>query len=312
MNLLLTGAAGVNDRLLTALRQQDWAVDFLQNETDEILTPSIYDAVVCNGLFLHTSIEKFERLKVIQLTSAGLDRIPLDYIKYNDIKLYNARGVYSAPMGEWVVANILSEYKSLSLFTANQKKRKWEKIRSLRELSGKKVAIIGAGNVGSNIARMLKAFNARVYGFDIKAFSNSDFDEIRTIEEFDAKEFDIIILTAPHTTSTHHILNSENMSNLKEGAMIVALSRGGLIDERGLGDVLQSRPDLTAILDVFECEPLSIDSKLWDLGNLRVFPHNSFVGEYNSVRLHELILRNLHEFKENYGATSMGEAGGYA
>lgn len=87
MNLLITGAAGVNDRLLTALRQQGWAVDFLQNETDEIAIPSIYDAVVCNGLFLHNSIEKFERLKIIQLTSAGLDRIPLDYIKYKEFVL---------------------------------------------------------------------------------------------------------------------------------------------------------------------------------------------------------------------------------
>lgn len=296
MNLLLTGAAGITDNLLLRLKQQGWNVDVLQSETDKLDVPSKYDAIICNSLFLHTRIEEFVNLKIIQLTSAGLDRVPIDYIFNNGIKLFNARGVYSIPMSEWVVATILQEYKKLPFFSSNQTNRRWNKNRSLRELSNKKIAIIGAGNVGEEIAKRLNTFNTRIVGFDIKAVLNPEFDTIRNIENFRASEYDIIILTAPHTSLTHHILNANNLYTLKEGAIIIALSRGGLIDEVALKEVLSDRPDLTAILDVFDEEPLKEDSDLWNIENLRIYPHNSFVGEYNQSRLHSLILNNLGEF----------------
>lgn len=296
MNLLLTGAAGITDNLLLRLKQQGWNVDVLQSETAKLDEPSKYDAIICNSLFLHTRIEEFVNLKIIQLTSAGLDRVPIDYIFNNGIKLFNARGVYSIPMSEWVVATILQEYKKLPFFSSNQTNRRWNKNRSLRELSNKKIAIIGAGNVGEEIAKRLNTFNTRIVGFDIKAVLNPEFDTIRNIENFRASEYDIIILTAPHTSLTHHILNTNNLYTLKKGAIIIALSRGGLIDEVALKEVLTDRTDLTAILDVFDDEPLKEDSDLWNIENLRIYPHNSFVGEYNQSRLHSLILNNLGEF----------------
>jgi phosphoglycerate dehydrogenase-like enzyme len=296
MNLLLTGAVGITDNLLLRLKQQGWIVDLLKSETDKLDNPAKYDAVICNSLFLHTSIEEFVNLKMIHLTSAGLDRVPLDYILNSGIQLFNARGVYSIPMAEWVVATILYEYKRLPFFSSNQMNRKWEKNRSLRELSGKKIAIIGVGNVGEEIAKRLKPFNTIIEGFDIKPKFNSEFDIISNIENFSASEYDIIILTAPHTSLTHHILNSNNLYTLKEGSIILALSRGGLIDEIALIKALSNRPDLTAILDVFDEEPLKEESDLWNVGNLRIFPHNSFVGEYNQYRLHSLILNNIGDF----------------
>lgn len=299
MNLLLTGAAGINEIFLRSLKQQNWNVDILQYETDILENPSKYDAVICNGLFLHTPIEEFVNLKVIHLTSAGLDRVPLDYISNSGIQLFNARGVYSIPMAEWVVATILQEYKRLPFFSSNQTNRRWNKNRSLRELSNKKTAIIGAGNVGEEIAKRLKPFNTIIEGFDIKTIFNQEFDIISNFENFRASEYDIIILTAPHTSLTHHILNINNLYTLKDGAMIIALSRGGLIDEAALIVALSNRPDLTAILDVFEEEPLKEESNLWNIRNLRIFPHNSFVGEYNQSRLHSLIINNLGEFLLN-------------
>ena len=263
MNLLLTGAAGITDHLLLQLKQQGWNVDLLQSETEKLDNPSEYEAVICNSLFLHTRIE------------------------------------YSIPMSEWVVATILQEYKKLPFFSFNQTNRRWEKNRSLRELSNKKIAIIGAGNVGAEIAKRLTPFNTRIEGFDIKAVLNPDFDIIRNIENFRASDYDIIILTAPHTPLTHHILNKNNLCTLKEGATIIALSRGGFIDEVGLIETLSNRPDLTAILDVFDQEPLKEGSNLWNVENLRIYPHNSFVGEYNQSRLHSLILNNLGEFITN-------------
>ena len=99
---------------------------------------------MCNGLFLYNSIERFTSLRLIQLTSAGLDRVPLDDIRARGIALHNAAGVYSVPMAEFAVCGILQLYKQSRFFAANQAQHKWEKHRGLLEISGKRVCILAA------------------------------------------------------------------------------------------------------------------------------------------------------------------------
>src|SRR5690554_6754746 len=81
--------------------------------------------VVCNSLFLHNDINKFKKLKFIQATSAGLDRLPLDYINKNNIVLKNASGVYNIPIAEWVITKILDIYKKTNVFYEQQKNKIW-------------------------------------------------------------------------------------------------------------------------------------------------------------------------------------------
>lgn len=299
MRLLITGAAGINEYLLTELRHQGWDIDILQCETEPVIYPAKYDAVICNGLFLYSKLEEFTRLKLIQLTSAGLDRVPVDAIKERGIKLFNARGVYSIPMAEWVVANILSEYKNLFGFRQNQRARIWHKNRCLQELTQKNIAVIGAGSVGSEVAKRLKPFGVNIDGYDLNIFSSDVFERIRLISDFDISSYDIVVLTAPYTSNTRKMINRELLSRMRPNAMLINVSRGGLIDEKALVDVFSSRQDLTAVLDVFDVEPLQMESPLWQMENIRISPHNSFVGEYNTTRLHKLIISNLKDFITN-------------
>lgn len=83
---------------------------------------------------------------------------------------------------------------------------------------------------------------------------------------------------------------------LKEGAAVINIARGGLIDEPSLCDFLRERPDVFAALDVFETEPLDPASPLWKLGNVAISPHNSFVSNGNNKRMFDVILRNLRNF----------------
>jgi len=292
-NLLITGSAQPNKEFLSKLEIDGWSVTVHQQEKEQVLNPEIYEAVICNGLFLYNDIRDFRNLKTIQLTSAGLDRVPTDYINLRGIKLFNARGVYSKPMAEWVVGVILNHYKKFYDFYGQQAKHEWAKIRNLQELSGKNIAIIGAGNIGSEVAKRLQAFDAYIVGYDVKSFGNPYFTTVKNIGEFLPQEFDIVILTAPHTEQTHHLIDKEVLNHFKSGSLLINMSRGGLIDEEALLEVLTERTDITAILDVFEREPLSVDSKLWDMLNIHIFPHNSFVGENNVKRLHDAILKNL-------------------
>lgn len=111
MNVLVTGAFQLNSGEREQLEAAGHKVFVHGDERAPVNYPERYEAVVCNGLFLYNSIERFTSLRVIQLTSAGLDRVPLDDIRARGIALHNAAGVYSVPMAEFAVCGILQLYK---------------------------------------------------------------------------------------------------------------------------------------------------------------------------------------------------------
>lgn len=302
MNLLLTGCFDYSEKQIEQLSSLGYCIHFLQYEKEELpLPPSQIDAIVCNGLFLHHSIAQFSRLKFIQLTSAGFDRVPIDIINNRGIQLYNARGVYSTPMAEWALFRVLEHYKDGQGFNTHQANKQWIKNRSLREIAGTKVAVIGAGNVGQEVGKRFQAMGAQTTGFDIHTSGTIGFTNMELTETFPEKvqNFDVIILTAPLLPSTKYLINERVLTRLKENAMIVNIARGGLIDQSALINVLSTRKDVFAALDVFEEEPLSSDSPLWDMRNVAISPHNSFVGTGNNRRMFEVIYNNLKAFIEN-------------
>lgn len=299
MNLLLTGCFNYTEEQFKQLQQLGYSVYFMQQEKGKLpLSASEVDAVVCNGLFLSHSITEFTRLKYIQLTSAGLDRVPMDYVKEHGIEICNARGVYSVPMAEWVLFRLLEHYKHALHFNAAQKANEWLKDRGLEEISGKRCCIVGAGNVGCEVAKRLSAMGCSVIGYDLYPKVRQEFDEVRHIDNFvsDLHSYDIVILTAPHTPETHHLLNAKTLAHLRTNAVIVNIARGGLVDENALIEILRQRQDLFAVLDVFEQEPLSQNSPLWSLPNVALSPHNSFVSNGNNKRMFRVIESNLRRW----------------
>lgn len=299
MNLLLTGCFNYSNDQITALQSLGFTIHFMQYENDMLpVTPSEVDAVVCNGLFLSHDIEHFSGLKYIQLTSAGFDRVPMDRIKDRDITLNNARGVYSTPMAEWALFRVLEHYKQGEFFRKEQDGQRWSKHRGLREISGIKLAVIGAGNVGQEVAKRFQAIGAETTGFDVHANETVGFDYMALTSTLKERigEFDVVVITAPLLPSTQGLISREVLNSLKADAMLVNIARGGLIDESALCDCLKSRKDVYAALDVFEVEPLPSDSPLWQLENIAISPHNSFVSDGNNERMFKVIYENLKEF----------------
>jgi phosphoglycerate dehydrogenase-like enzyme len=298
LNLLITGCFNYSQSQTTTLEKY-FNVCFMQHEHEDLpIAASDVHAVVCNGLFLHHDIDEFSNLKFIQLTSAGLDRVPLSKIRERSIRIENARGVYSIPMAEWALTKVLDIYKNTDSFIANQKNVEWLKIRTNREINKKNVAVIGAGNVGNEVAKRFDAMGANIVGYDIHTNSYGSFKEIRLISDLSKQihEFDILIICVPATTETYHLFDEEMLSNMKQDALLVNIARGSLIDETALTNILTKRTDLRIASDVFETEPLSSDSELWKLPNMIISPHNSFVSENNNQRMFDVILRNLKSF----------------
>lgn len=295
MKLLLTGAFNYSEEQLNQLHNLGYEILYIQDEREPIhFDVSSIDVVVCNSLFLYQDITRFDSLKLIQLISAGLDRIPLDYIKKKGIKVFNAKDVYSIPMAEWALLKVLEIYKRSKEFYKNQEQHKWEKQRNLLELTDKTASIIGFGSVGLELAKRLKAFGVNVIGLGRRKIESEYLDETLLIKDLDEalKKSDIIVLTLPLTRETRHLIDKEKINIMKDKAVLVNLARGGVIDEVDLINALKEGKFLGVALDVFEDEPLG-ESLLWDFENVVITPHNSFVSDKVNDRLFELIIENL-------------------
>ncbi len=299
MKLLLTGAFNYTEEQLNILRGCGFEVTYVQNEREELaIDCSQFDAVVCNSLFEYNNVERFTSLKAVQLTSAGFNRAPVGYLASKGIALFNAKGVYSAPIAEWVILRILEIYKHASDFASQQKNKIWKKHRDLLELIGKRVLIVGTGSVGTECAKRLKAFDAQVIGVDIYD-SNSpfvdEFHHMETISEV-LPTSDVVILTLPLTEKTKGLFSHELLSAMKNDSILINVARGAIIDEPALTEKLAEGKFMGVALDVFEEEPLSEASPLWNVNRVKISPHNSFVSDGNSGRMFSLIYKNLTEF----------------
>lgn len=303
MNLLLTGCFNYTDEQKTILSNLGYSIYFMQHEIDELpLDAKDIDATVCNGLFLNHPIDNFLNLKFIQLTSAGLDRIPINKVEERGIELHNAKGVYSIPMAEWALFRVLEHYKQGWFFKEEQNANRWTKHRGLKEIYGSSVGIIGAGNVGQEVAKRFKAMGAKVIGFDIHTNDIEGFDEVHHTNSLlqHINIFDVIIITAPLLPSTIGLISHDILSNMKENATIVNIARGGIIDQDALIKVLSDRTDIYAALDVFLEEPLSPLSPIWKMNNIAISPHNSFVSNGNNTRMFNVIYNNLKNYIKTY------------
>lgn len=299
MRLLLTGAFSYSEAQLNALRALGAAVVFQKDERGAPETDfAAVDAVVCNGLFLYHDITEFKNLKFVQLTSAGLDRVPLDYIQEKGIKLYNARGVYSVPMAEWALCGVLSLYKHVNAFSDKQKNHLWEKDREVRELQGDTALIVGCGSVGTECAVRFKAFGMRVIAADIVKPQSDAYDAYFPMQEIDKalEKADVIVLTLPLTEDTRGFFHEERFSHCKNGAILVNIARGAVVKEKDLTYALVSGNLGGAVLDVFADEPLPQESPLWEMENVVITPHNSFVSPKNNERLFSVMLQNIKTF----------------
>lgn len=299
MKLLLTGAFPWNEKQLDMIKSLGYETDFVQDERIRIdMDLSVYRGVVCNGLFLNNPIEKFESLDFIQLTSAGLDRVSVEYIREKGIKLYNARGVYSKPMAEFALCGVLDLLKQSRYFYNNQQQHIWNKHRKLGELAGKTVLIVGAGSIGTECAKRFEAFETKVIGVDPFENNLDYFDELvkpESLEEILPKA-DIVVLTLPLTDDNKGFFDRTKLDIMKPSAILVNISRGALVNENDLVKSLAEMKIYGAVLDVFESEPLSPDNPLWNMDNVILTPHNSFVGENNNTRMFNVIYNNLKDY----------------
>ena len=217
-------------------------------------------------------------LRMVQMSMAGLDTLEPDLLdRFPQVKLYSGSGCYGVSIAEWSLGKVLEIYRQHRLFESYQAENKWSWEGSFdsMELWGKTAAVFGTGDIGTQCAKRLKAFRCKVLGVNTSGQAGEYFDACYTKSQLPEllPQCDVLILTMPLTPQTEFILDREALSHVKQGAVLVVNSRGSLVDERAMCEMLDSGHLRGAALDCFEVEPVPPDSPLWDQKNLLIQPH---------------------------------------
>lgn len=256
------------------------------------------EVLVCYNPFKTLDISKFPNLKWIQLTSVGIDQVPINILKEKNIILTNNKSGYSIPIGEWIVLKLLEMYKNSKAFYQKQSEKIWKIDTSLLELYGKTIGFIGTGSIASEAAKRLKGFDVKILGLNTRGTNTEYFDQCYSIDKIKdmVKLCDAVVVSIPHTEKTHNLLNEEVFQEMKNGVYLVNIARGSIIHESAMIENLKNGKIKCAALDVFEKEPLDENNPLWEMENVIITPHNSWVSEMRDDRRFNIIYENLKRY----------------
>ncbi|NHN33019.1 D-2-hydroxyacid dehydrogenase [Paenibacillus agricola] len=280
---------------------REW--ELVHGKDEEKWQPHVADAEIIVGW--HSSLAKEclqpdTALRWIQNWGAGVDNMPLQGIAEHGVILTTTSGVHPNPISESIFAMMLGLTRKVHIAIRNQLQHKWVRYNDLGEVHGKTIAIIGAGSIGLEVAKLSKVFGMTVLGVKRTLSESVYVDRMVTMDGLNEvlSESDYVVVTLPHTAETHHIIGREQFAAMKPNAYYINIGRGGTTDTAALIEALQSGSIAGAGLDVFEVEPLPADNLLWDMENVIITPHNSGVTEYYQERAMQIFLRNLRDYTE--------------
>jgi glyoxylate/hydroxypyruvate reductase A len=233
----------------------------------------------------------------IQSTGAGIDTLINGSDVPKSIMITRIVDQFGKLIAEYVLGYMLFHNKGIGRLLIDQQSRIWGE-QYVDTLEGKVIGVAGLGSVGAEIVARARAFNMIVHGLSTNKNKEGLVDRHYTNDEWTAfvRELDYLVLTLPLTRETRHVVTLDVLRELKDTACLINVGRGPLIVEEALVSHLQSHPQLTAVLDVFDKEPLPSDHPLWSLPNAVVTPHLSGPGIDADVC--RFFLDNLERFRQ--------------
>jgi phosphoglycerate dehydrogenase-like enzyme len=245
-------------------------------------------------------IDTAKSLKWIMVISAGLDKMPFKALEEKNILITNARGIHKIPMAEYTISMMLQVSRKSKELLENQRQHTWDRKVPMTEISRKTLGVLGTGAIGTEVARLAKAFNMKTIGFNTSGSPVEKFDTIVSKEGISKlyEESDFIVNVLPSTALTEGFVGADAFSLMKTSAVLINIGRGTTIVESELIEALQANKIGHAVLDVFEKEPLSEKSPLWDMKNVTVTPHLSGISPQYQERAIEIFSENLKLYRK--------------
>jgi phosphoglycerate dehydrogenase-like enzyme len=229
-----------------------------------------------------------EQVKAAALTAEELERVAIT----------SASGVHVGPLAEFCLLGLLHFTKGVPRLRADQRAHHWDHY-PVAELRGGTVLVLGLGAIGTEVARLTKAFGMHTIGINRRGMSDSlHVDEVYSPGELRdvLPRAEAVVVTLPLTDETRGMLDDQAIARIKPGAILVNAGRGGVIDEAALVQALREHRLGGAALEVFATEPLPADSPLWDLPNVLISPHTAALSMHENERIAELFCENLRRY----------------
>ena len=268
-------------------------------ETDLLHYAGQFDGAICgDDRYTERVIQACApRLRVISKWGTGVDSIDAGACSRYGIKLCRTLNAFTLPVADTVLGYILAFARRLPWMDREMKGGKWEKIPG-KSLSEYTLGVIGVGNIGKAVTRRARAFGMTILGTDIvpidPAFITETGIEMMGLEKLLAGS-DFISVNCDLNPTSYHLINHDSLSRVKPGAVLINTARGPIVDEKALIEALQAERLAGAALDVFEYEPLPLESPLLKMDNVLLAPHNSNSSPAAWERVHWNTIRNLVE-----------------
>ncbi|MBZ0334267.1 D-2-hydroxyacid dehydrogenase [Marinobacter sp. AL4B] len=243
-----------------------------------------------------------DRLQWIHATSAGVDALMFPALIDSDVTVTNARGIFDRTIAEYVLCTILMFAKDFPESLRLQAKRQW-KHRDTERAEGKQVLVVGAGSIGRQIGRLVRAIGMHPHGIARTAReSDPDFDAVHSNDALyeQLEQADFVVIAAPLTPQTEGLFDAKAFASMKKTARLINIGRGPIVNTEALIKALDGRELAGAALDVFEEEPLPEDHPLWARENVIMTAHmaGDFIGWNQAL---------TKQFLDNFKQWSQGE-----
>jgi len=246
-------------------------------------------------------LEQLKDLRAISKYGVGMDNIALDKAAELGIKVKNAPGTNSVSVAELAISLMFAMARSIPFHSENVKNGGWDRIRGF-ELTGKKLGLIGGGQIGREVAKRARGLEMQVTIYDpyMKDDGFLEKYDISLCSELDKllSESDIISLHLPVTPETKGLINEKALSLMKPNAILINTSRGELVDEEALYDYLSNKKIAGAALDVFSAEPPAEGEKLLKLDNFILTPH---IGAFTAEAVEKMVMVSTQNLLEMLG-----------
>ncbi len=267
------------------------------------------DVLVISGLWQNHLLHRTKRLRYIQSIGAGTDQFPREELAMRGIRLASARGVNARAVAEHAMALMLALSRRLPEARDNQQRRVWRGMigdlsQREDELGGKRLLVVGLGDIGGRLAQLAKAFDMRVVGLRRHpAFGRGAADAVHATDELNSMlpDADFVVLACPLTAETENLIDAQALSRMKPTAHLVNVARGRVVEEAALIEALATHGIAGAGIDVTAEEPLAPSSPLWAMEQVLITPHTA--GE--TRRYEDNVIEIL---RDNLGRLWRGEA----
>lgn len=272
--------------------------------TPDEVVKEIVDADVVYGWPNRDQFLSAERLKWIQVPSAGVEMLcSVPEIVESDVVITNSRGAHARVIAEHTFAMLLAFTRGLHRFEQDKAARRWSRdaaIADVLEIAGWTMGIVGYGQIGQQVAQRARGFEMEILAVDENPVPDAPHGvEVWGLDRLPElfEQSDTVVIAAPFTPRSRHMISADLLNRMKPTAYLLVESRGGIVDEAALVDVLKKGKIAAAGLDVFEEEPLPPTSELWDVPNLIVTPHLAGASLQKDRRCVEILRENIGRFQ---------------